>query len=94
MSAVLDTPLAAPIGTTEAMLAAVREIADGALAELADDIDRRGVYPKGVLMRLGEVGAFKAHLALGSEPDYGAAIQAITEVSRVCGATGFMMWCH
>jgi alkylation response protein AidB-like acyl-CoA dehydrogenase len=40
------------------------------------------------------VGAFQAHLALNGERDYGAAIQAITEVSRVCGATGFMMWCH
>ena len=94
MSAVLDNPLAAPTSGAEAMLHAVRGVADGALAELADDIDRRGVYPKGVLMRLGEVGAFRAHLALNGERDYGAAIQAITEVSRVCGATGFMMWCH
>ena len=94
MSAVLDHPIAAPAGTSAAMLAAVREVVDGALAELADDIDRRGIYPKAVLMRLGEVGAFKAHLALGGEPDYGAAIQAIAEASRVCGATGFMMWCH
>ena len=94
MSAVLEAPIAPPVGAAEAMLADVREIADGVLAELADDIDRRGTYPKSVLMRLGEVGAFKAHLALGGEPNYGAAIQAITEVSRVCGATGFMMWCH
>lgn len=94
MSAVLDSPPFAPVGDRDAMLAAVRGIADGALAELAEDIDR-GAYPKGVLMRLGEVGAFRAHLALdGAAPDYGAAIQAITEVSRVCGATGFMMWCH
>ena len=26
--------------------------------------------------------------------DYGLAIAAMTEVSRVCGATGFMVWCH
>ena len=94
MSAVLDSPLAAPPGAAEAMLVAVRTIADGVLAELADDIDRRGVYPLAVLKRLGEVGAFRAHLALDGERDYGAAIQAIAEVSRVCGATGFMMWCH
>ena len=94
MSAVLDNPIAAPASDTEAMLAAVREIADGALAELAQDIDS-GTYPQAVLTRLGEVGAYRAHLALGGgEPDYGAAIQSITEVSRVCGATGFMMWCH
>ena len=94
MSAVLDNPIAASASNAGAMLAAVREIADGALDELAQGIDS-GSYPQAVLMRLGEVGAYRAHLALdGGEPDYGAAIRAITEVSRVCGATGFMMWCH
>ena len=94
MSAVLDNPIAAPFTDAERMLAAVREIADGVLAETAQDIDR-GAYPQAVLTRLGEVGAYRAHLALdGSEPDYGAAIRAISEVSRVCGATGFMVWCH
>ena len=98
MSAVLESRAspspAAPASARDAMLADVRQIADGVLAELAEDIDR-GVYPKSVLVRLGEVGAYRAHLALdGVDPDYGAAIQAITEVSRVCGATGFMVWCH
>jgi alkylation response protein AidB-like acyl-CoA dehydrogenase len=94
VSAVLDNPAAAPASAADAMLADVREIADGPLAEIAEDIDR-GVYPKAVLVRLGAVGAYRAHLELdGAEPDYGAAIRAITEVSRVCGATGFMMWCH
>ena len=79
----------------QAVLQAVQGVANGALAELADDIDRRGIYPKGILLRLGELGAFKLHMALdGQVPDYGAAMQAIAEVSRVCGATGFMMWCH
>jgi len=96
MSAVLEPLAIAPTAAPHAaaMLAAVREIADGALAELAEDIDRRGLYPEAVLRRLGEAGAFRAHLGLDGEPDYGAAIQAIGEVSRVCGATGFMMWCH
>ena len=77
------------------LLQAVRELADGQLAELADDIDRRGIYPKSILQRLGELGALKAHLAQPDRPaDYGLAIQAMTEVSRVCGATGFMVWCH
>ena len=88
----LVVPAASP---PEAMLQTVRELADGALAELADDIDRRSIYPKSILHRLGELGAFKAHLAQGGRPaDFGAAIRAITEVSRVCGATGFMVWCH
>ncbi|RYX96613.1 MAG: acyl-CoA dehydrogenase [Comamonadaceae bacterium] len=79
----------------EALIATVRELVDGPLAELADDIDRRGIYPKSILQRLGEIGALKAHMADGDTPaDYGLAIRAMTEVSRVCGATGFMVWCH
>lgn len=77
------------------LIKAVRELATGPLAELADDIDRRGVYPKSILHRLGELGALKAHMAEPGKPaDYGAAIAAMAEVSRVCGATGFMVWCH
>ena len=77
------------------VIKAVRELATGPLAELADDIDRRGVYPKSILQRLGELGALKAHMAEPGKPaDYGLAIRAMTEVSRVCGATGFMVWCH
>lgn len=77
------------------LVKAVRDLATGPLAELADDIDRRGVYPKSILQRLGELGALKAHMAEPGKPaDYGLAIRAMTEVSRVCGATGFMVWCH
>ena len=71
------------------LIKAVRELATGPLAELADDIDRRGIYPKTILHRLGELGALKAHMAQPGKPaDYGLAIAAMTEVSRVCGATG------
>ncbi len=96
MSAVMESVGFAPVAKPhESMLQAVRALADGPLAELADDIDRRGIYPKGILQRLGELGAFKAHMAMdGEAADFGAAIQVITEVSRVCGATGFMVWCH
>jgi alkylation response protein AidB-like acyl-CoA dehydrogenase len=77
------------------LVQAVRELAFGPLAELADDIDRRGVYPKSILHRLGELGALKAHMAKPDKPaDYGLAIASMAEVSRVCGATGFMVWCH
>ena len=77
------------------LIAAVRALADGPLAELADDIDRRGVYPKSVLQRLGELGGLSAHIDTPGRPaNYGLAIQAMTEIARVCGATGFMVWCH
>ena len=81
--------------TGDALIAAVREVVDGPLAELADHIDRRGIYPKSILQRLGELGALRAHMTEpGSPADYGLAIRAMTEVARVCGATGFMVWCH
>jgi alkylation response protein AidB-like acyl-CoA dehydrogenase len=89
------TEIPAAAGNADALLQAVRELADGPLAELADDIDRRGIYPKSILQRLGELGALKAQMMNGETPgDYGLAIRAMTEISRVCGATGFMVWCH
>ena len=78
----------------ESMLDKVRAIAGGDLAAMVDAIDRQGTYPKAVLKQLGAAGALRAHLRLDGPHDYPAAIQAIAEVSRVCGATGFMVWCH
>lgn len=76
------------------MLDAVRAIANGPLAAMAEQIDRDGLYPDALLRQLGQVGAFRAQTALDGAPDLIAAIQAIAEVSRICGATGFMMWCQ
>ena len=91
---VLERPLI-DLQSSVDLIKAVRDLATGPLAELADDIDRRGIYPKSILHRLGELGALKAHMAGHGKPaDYGLAISAMTEVSRVCGATGFMVWCH
>lgn len=73
------------------MVEAVRAIAQGPLAAAADAIDR-GQYPRQILQDLGAAGAFRAHL--GPEPDFAAAIRAMAEVSAVCGATGFMVWCQ
>ena len=78
----------------QSLIDAVREIANGDLAAMVDAIDRQGTYPKAVLKRLGAAGALRAHLRVGGQQDYGAAIAAMAEVSRVCGATGFMVWCH
>ncbi len=77
-----------------ALLDAVREIADGPLRAAAEAIDR-GAYPRELLQRLGAGGAYAAHLGPGSQAgDYASAIRAMTEVSRVCGASGFMVWCQ
>ncbi len=78
----------------QSLIDAVREIANGDLAAMVDAIDRQGTYPKAVLKRLGAAGALRAHLRVGGQQDYGAAIAAMAEVSRVCGATGVMVWCH
>ena len=65
------------------MLEAVREIAQGPLAAIVDDIDR-GLYPKEIMQQLGEAGAFRAQLAaLPGGASYAGAIQAIAEVSKV-----------
>lgn len=77
------------------LVAAVRAIAQGPLAARAHDIDR-GAYPADLLRQLAVAGAMSAHLRRddGTPGDYGLAIRAIAEASRVCGATGFMMWCQ
>ncbi|WP_311220704.1 MULTISPECIES: acyl-CoA dehydrogenase family protein [unclassified Acidovorax] len=98
MSAVLQMPetdTETPIGESRAaMLDAVRMIANGPLAAMVEEIDRVGTYPEAVMRALGKAGAYRAQTSLDGKPDFVAAIQAISEVSRVCGATGFMMWCQ
>jgi len=82
-------PLAA-----DALLAAVREVAQGPLQQQAEAIDK-GSYPQAVLQQLGALGGMSAHLnAPHGSGDYGMALRAMSEVARVCGATGFMVWCH
>ena len=79
----------------DALLAAVRQIAQGPLAAQVEAIDRTGYYPCAELQQLAAVGAMSAHLDSTAGPaDYGLAIRAMAEASRVCGATGFMMWCQ
>lgn len=90
-----DLPRDAVATTAEGLLDAVRAVARGPLAEVAEAIDRQGHYPREVLQQLGALGAMSAHLdAPAGRGDYGLALRAMAEVSRVCGATGFMVWCH
>ncbi|MDP2441038.1 MAG: acyl-CoA dehydrogenase family protein [Polaromonas sp.] len=78
-----------------ALLAAVRAVAQGPLQQQVEAIDRQGHYPRAVLQELAKLGAMSAHLdAPAGAGSYALAIQAMAEVSRVCGATGFMMWCQ
>lgn len=91
---------------SEALLRAVRSIAAGPLAKAAEAIDRQGHYPEAILRQLGACGALGVHLGCAphsagtdgggaaTQGDFVTALQAAEAVSRVCGATGFMVWCH
>jgi len=82
-------------GGTAAMLQAVETYAKQVIAPLATRIDQEGHYPEAIMADLGGMGALRAHLqSPHGTGDYVAAIQAMATVSRVCGATGFLMWCH
>lgn len=96
MSAVApgNSDSAAMAPASSAMLARIRAIAQGPLAAMVDEIDRNGTYPAEVLRQLGQAGLYRAQTALDGAPDLVAAIDGIAEVSRVCGATGFMAWCQ
>lgn len=79
----------------QALLEAVRTIAQGELSRTVQDIDQKGLYPDSVLRQLAAAGAMSAHLnAPHGLNDFGLAIRSIAEVAKVCGSTGFMMWCQ
>ena len=81
--------------TAESLISAVREVAQGPLRKQTTAIDRDGVYPQEILKQLGALGAMSAHLdRAGAPADFGLSIRSMAEASRVCGATGFMMWCQ
>lgn len=71
----------------------VRAIAEGPLAALANRIDHDGYYPLEVLADLGEAGALAAHLESHGQR-FDLAVDAMREVSRHCGTTGFLIWAH
>lgn len=77
------------------LLAAARSVAQGQLKQQVDAIDRQGLYPHAILKELAKAGAMSAHLdSPQGSGDYFLAIKAMAEASKVCGATGFMMWCQ
>ncbi len=95
MSAVLEErPPASTTHPAAAMLTAVRQLAEGPLRDASIATDR-GTYPRELMHALGAAGAYRAHIGPGTQAgDFISAIRAMAEVSRVCGATGFMVWCQ
>lgn len=75
------------------LLANVKQITTGALASAAYQIDHEGFYPTDILRALGQAGAFGAHLERSGQKT-GLAIDAMREIARNCGSTGFLAWCH
>lgn len=53
----------------------------------------RGYYPKDILLSLGKAGFYKSFLNHG-ESGLLEAIGNIAKVSKICGNTGFCMWCQ
>lgn len=79
----------------ESLLNRVQTIVQRDLTPVVTSIDEQGFYPEPVLRELAAVGAMSAHLrAPFGFNDFGLTIRSIAEVSRVCGSTGFMMWCQ
>jgi alkylation response protein AidB-like acyl-CoA dehydrogenase len=73
---------------------AVSTIARRDLAPLAADIDSGKLYPADLLRRLGEAGAWGSHRPDNGAADLGCAIQSMSALGEVCGATAFMAWCQ
>ena len=92
-----DAPPTTVVQPVLTMVDAVRALADGPLRDAAPAIDS-GIYPRDLMQALGAAGAYAAHIGTdgnhGAPGDYASAIRAMAEVSRVCGATGFMVWCQ
>src|ERR1700720_2608708 len=72
----------------------VATIARKNLAPMAAAIDAGTVYPDELLQRLGDVGAWASHQPRNGAADLRCAIQSISVLGEVCGATAFMAWCQ
>ncbi|HXW30616.1 MAG TPA: acyl-CoA dehydrogenase family protein [Xanthobacteraceae bacterium] len=87
------------MGETAALVArpaTISSIVTEELRPLVPRIDTEGLYPAGVLRRLGEAGAFAHHARhLGKGPGgIIDAIAAMAEVGAVCLSTAFCAWCQ
>jgi hypothetical protein len=72
----------------------VASIARKELAPLAVAIDSGSVYPADLLRRLGAAGAWGSHRPNKGAADLRCAIQSMSALGEVCGATAFMAWCQ
>lgn len=80
-----------PMASTVEQVAAV---ARKDLAPLAAPIDAGEIYPAELLRRLGDIGAWSTHVPRDGAADLRCAIQSMSALAEVCGATAFMAWCQ
>jgi alkylation response protein AidB-like acyl-CoA dehydrogenase len=73
-------------------LSGIRAVVAAALRPRVREIDEAGLYPRDLLQRLGEAGAFAQHR--NGRPDLAAAIEAIAIIAEECLATAFCTWCQ
>ena len=71
----------------------VRQLVQTDLPPIVDAIDTGALYPADFMRKLGSIGAFSSHADL-RDVDLNPAIDAMSEVSLVCGSSGFMTWCQ
>ncbi|GBQ55271.1 acyl-CoA dehydrogenase [Acetobacter indonesiensis NRIC 0313] len=75
------------------VLEKIEQIAANQLADLVVKIDLEGYYPLDILKGLADAGIFSP-FSDKENPDLVQAIKGLAAVSRVCGSTGFLVWCH
>ena len=78
----------------DSVLEAVTAIARNELAPLALAIDSGAVYPAELLRRFGGAGAWGTHLPRNGDADLSCAIEMMSTIGEICGATAFMAWCQ
>ena len=78
---------------SQTLLASVKQLSSGVLAQAAYKIDHEGFYPADIMRSLGQAGAFGAHLDRNGQ-QVGLAINVMREIAQQCGSTGFLTWCH
>lgn len=81
--------------TRDAVLAAVRAVAETDVRALAPSVDRDGLYPAENLRKLAAAGAFAQHLrnfGVDRSRDLAAVTEAMALAGEYCGCTSFLMW--
>ena len=88
--------MATALAQDTAAAPAIRDVVADELRPLVRRIDEEGLYPETVMRSLGAAGAFAHHTLAPAARDGGlpGAVDAMTDVGRVCITTAFCVWCQ